>query len=128
MMIVSVLSALQATLTLPGIAGIVLTIGMSVDANTLVFERIREEARVAGVTLQEAISRGYAKAFGTITDSNLTTFFSALVLFAVSTGSVRGFAITLAIGIATSMFTAIVLSRLITDICYRVFGLKKLYL
>ena len=127
-MIVSALSALQATLTLPGIAGIVLTIGMSVDANTLVFERIREEARTRGASIHEAISRGYQRAIGTITDSNLTTLFSALVLFAVSTGSVRGFAITLAIGIATSMFTAIVLSRLITDVAYRALGLRKLYL
>ena len=127
-MIIAVLSLLQATLTLPGIAGIVLTIGMSVDANTLVFERIREEARQGSNSIHECISRGYSKALGTITDSNLTTFFSAIVLFAVSTGSVRGFAITLAIGIATSMFTALVLSRLLTDIGYRVLGIKKLYL
>ena len=109
--ILGALSLLQATLTLPGIAGIVLTIGMAVDANVLIFERIREETR-AGRTPISAIDAGYARALTTIVDSNLTTLIAAVLLYAFGSGPVRGFAVTLAIGIVTSMFTAIMLTRL----------------
>jgi preprotein translocase subunit SecD len=108
--IVAVLSLLQATLTLPGIAGIVLTVGMAVDANVLIFERIREELR-GGNTPHAAIHAGYEKAFSTIADANITTLIAAVVLFGFGTGPIKGFAITLAIGIVTSMFTAIMVSR-----------------
>ncbi len=110
--IVGVLSLLQATLTLPGIAGIVLTIGMAVDANVLIFERIREEAR-AGRAPFSAMEAGYKRAFTTIIDSNLTTLIAAIILFIIGSGPVRGFAVTLAIGIVTSMFTAMLVSRMI---------------
>lgn len=107
--IVAVLSLLQATLTLPGIAGIVLTVGMAVDANVLIFERIREEMKKGSI--QNAIHAGYEKAFVTIADANITTLIAAIVLFSFGTGPIKGFAITLTIGIATSMFTAILLTR-----------------
>jgi preprotein translocase subunit SecD len=110
-MIVGVLSALQATLTLPGIAGIVLTIGMAVDANVLIFERIREEVR-SGRSPLSAIDAGYREAMRTIIDANLTTLIAAVLLYAFGSGPVRGFAVTLGIGILTSMFTAISLTRL----------------
>ena len=105
-LIIAVLSALPTTLTLPGIAGIVLTVGMAVDANVLIFERIREELR-AGSAVQAAINSGYEKAFSTIADANITTLIAAVVLFVFGTGPIKGFAITLSIGIVTSMFTAI---------------------
>lgn len=111
LLILAALSILQATLTLPGIAGIVLTIGMAVDANVLVFERIREETR-AGRTPMSAIDAGYSRAYMTIIDANLTTLIAALLLYSFGSGPVRGFAVTLAIGIVTSMFTAIMLTRL----------------
>jgi protein-export membrane protein SecD len=107
------LSALQATLTLPGIAGIVLTIGMAVDANVLIFERIKEETR-AGKTPFAAVEAGYRRAMTTIIDSNVTTFIAALLLFIFGSGPVKGFAVTLSFGIASSMFTAIMLTRLLT--------------
>jgi preprotein translocase subunit SecD len=110
-LILGALSVLQATLTLPGIAGIVLTIGMAVDANVLIFERIREEVR-SGRTPISAIDAGYGRAMTTIIDSNLTTLIATLLLYAFGSGPVRGFAVTLAIGIVTSMFTAIMLTRL----------------
>jgi preprotein translocase subunit SecD len=110
-LIMGVLSALQATLTLPGIAGIVLTIGMAVDANVLIFERIREEVR-GGRSPISAIDSGYREAMRTIIDSNLTTLIAAVLLYAFGSGPVRGFAVTLGIGIITSMFTAISLTRL----------------
>jgi len=116
-LIVAVLSMLQATLTLPGIAGIVLTIGMAVDANVLIFERIREELR-SGSGVQTAINAGYDKAFSTIADANITTLIAAVVLFSLGTGPVKGFAITLCIGILTSMFTAILGSRVIVNALY----------
>lgn len=116
-LIVALLSILQATLTLPGIAGIVLTVGMAVDANVLIFERIREEIRV-GNTPQASIHAGYAKAFSTIMDANVTTLIAAIVLFAIGSGPVRGFAVTLAIGIVTSMFTAIVGTRSVVNLIY----------
>jgi preprotein translocase subunit SecD len=110
-MIFAVLSFLGATLTLPGIAGIVLTIGMAVDANVLIFERIREETR-AGKSPVVALESGYARAFDTIVDSNLTTLIAALVLFLLGAGPIKGFAITLSIGILTSIFTAVMVTRL----------------
>ncbi len=111
-LILAALSLLQATLTLPGIAGIVLTIGMAVDANVLVFERIREEVR-AGRSPISAVDAGYSRAFTTIIDANLTTLIAALLLYVFGSGPVRGFAVTLSIGIVTSMFTAIMLTRLL---------------
>jgi preprotein translocase subunit SecD len=114
--IVAVLSMLQATLTLPGIAGIVLTVGMAVDANVLIFERIREELKNGSI--QSAIHSGYEKAFVTIADSNVTTLLAAVLLFSFGSGPVKGFAITLSIGILTSMFTAIVGTRAIINIMY----------
>lgn len=116
-LMVAVLSIFQATLTLPGIAGIVLTVGMAVDANVLIFERIREELRV-GNTPQAAIFAGYEKAFGTIADANITTFIAAIVLFGFGTGSIQGFAVTLMIGIASSMFTAIFGTRAVINLIY----------
>jgi preprotein translocase subunit SecD len=104
----------RATLTLPGIAGIALTIGMAVDANVLIFERIREELRL-GRTVKSAVSGGFGKAFSTIVDSNLTTLIAAIFLFAYGSGPVRGFAITLCIGILANLFTAIFVSRAIFD-------------
>jgi preprotein translocase subunit SecD len=120
--ILAVLSLLQATLTLPGIAGIVLTVGMSVDANVLIFERIREEIR-NGTSPQAAIYLGYEKAFATIFDSNITTLLIAVILFAFGTGPVKGFAVTLSIGILSSMFTAITGTRMIVNWLY---GNKRL--
>lgn len=114
-LIVAVLSMLQATLTLPGIAGIVLTVGMAVDANVLIFERIREELR-NGNTPQASIHAGYEKAFSTIADANITTLIAAVVLYIFGTGAIKGFAITLSIGIITSMFTAIMGTRAIINL------------
>ena len=115
--IVSILSMLQATLTLPGIAGIVLTVGMAVDANVLIFERIKEEMRSAK-DIQKAISAGYEKALLTIADANITTLIASLVLFSFGTGAIKGFAVTLSIGIITSMFTAIIVSRAMINLIY----------
>ena len=120
--IVAVLSLAGASLTLPGIAGIVLTVGMAVDANVLIFERIREELR-DGVSPQAAINAGYEKALSSIADANITTLIAAVVLLALGTGPIKGFAITLMIGILTSMFTAIVGTRSIVNF---VFGGRKL--
>jgi preprotein translocase subunit SecD len=116
-LIVALLSMLQATLTLPGIAGIVLTVGMAVDANVLIFERIREELRV-GNSPQASIHAGYAKAFSTIADANVTTLIAAIVLFGFGTGAIKGFAVTLIFGIATSMFTAILGTRAVINLIY----------
>ena len=116
-LIIAILGVLQATLTLPGIAGIVLTMGMAVDANVLIFERIREEIR-AGGAIQAAISAGYDKAFVTIADANITTLIAAIVLFSMGTGPIKGFAITLCLGILTSMFTAIFGSRVLVNMLY----------
>ena len=120
--IVALLSLLQASLTLPGIAGIVLTVGMAVDANVLIFERIREEI-ASGNSPQNAIFAGYEKAFSSIADANITTLIAAIVLFALGTGPIKGFAITLSLGIMTSMFTAIVGTRAIVNI---VFGGRRI--
>jgi preprotein translocase subunit SecD len=116
-LIVSILSVLQATLTLPGIAGIVLTVGMAVDANVLIFERIREEIKV-GSTPQASIHAGYSKALSTIVDANITTLIAAVVLFSFGTGPIKGFAVTLFIGILTSMFTAIIGTRAVVNLIY----------
>ena len=118
MLILGSLSALQATLTLPGIAGVVLTIGMAVDANVLIFERIREEIR-AGKPPIASITAGYSRALGTILDANITTLIAAAILFQMGSGPVRGFAVTLGIGIITSVFTAFTLNRLIVSVWFR---------
>lgn len=117
LMIFAVMSVISATLTLPGIVGIVLTVGMAVDANVLIFSRIREEL-AEGVSPQQAIDAGYNRAFTTILDANLTTFLVAVVLFTIGTGPVKGFAVTLMIGIVTSMFTAIIGTRAIVNFIY----------
>ncbi len=124
-LIVALLSMLQATLTLPGIAGIVLTVGMAVDANVLIFERIREELR-NGNSPQASIHSGYEKAFSTIADANITTLIAALVLFSFGTGPIKGFAVTLSLGIISSMFTAIMVSRSLVNLIYGGRKLRKL--
>ena len=116
-LLISLLSMLGATLTMPGIAGIVLTVGMAVDANVLIFERIREELR-NGNTPQASIRAGYDKAFSTIADANITTLIAAFVLFLFGTGPVKGFAVTLSLGIVTSMFTAIMGTRAVVNLIY----------
>ena len=116
-LIIALLSLLQASLTLPGIAGIVLTVGMAVDANVLIFERIREEL-ANGNSPQASIRAGYEKAFSTIADANITTLIAAMVLFSFGTGPIKGFAITLALGIVTSMFTAIIGTRAVINLIY----------
>lgn len=123
--IVALLSLLQASLTLPGIAGIVLTVGMAVDANVLIFERIREEL-ASGSTAQNSISAGYDKALSSISDANITTLIAAIVLFAFGTGPIKGFAITLSLGIITSMFTAIIGTRAIVNLAFGNRRLQKL--
>jgi len=116
-LIVAILSMLQATLTVPGIAGIVLTVGMAVDANVLIYERIREELAI-GSTPQASIHAGYERAFSSILDANITTLIAAIVLFSIGSGPVRGFAVTLAIGIVTSMFTALLGTRAVINYVY----------
>ncbi|MCH8931191.1 MAG: SecD/SecF family protein translocase subunit, partial [Proteobacteria bacterium] len=111
------MALIDATFTLPGIAGIILTIGMSVDANVLIFERIREELR-NGNSPQASITAGYGKAFSSIVDANVTTLIAAVVLFTFGTGAIRGFAVTLSLGILTSMFTAIVGTRALINVIY----------
>ncbi|CAN0560811.1 protein translocase subunit SecD [Marinobacter goseongensis] len=117
MMLIACMSILSATLTLPGIAGIVLTVGMAVDANVLIFERIREELK-AGVPPQSAINSGYSRAFVSIVDANITTLLVAVILFAMGSGPVKGFAITLCLGILTSMFSGLMVSRSIVNFVY----------
>jgi preprotein translocase subunit SecD len=109
-LLMALMSLLQASLSLPGIAGIVLTVGMAADANVLIFERIREELR-NGMSPHAAINAGFDKAFSAIADSNVTTLIAGIVLFTFGTGPVRGFAVTLCLGILTSLFTAILGSR-----------------
>jgi len=116
-LIIAALSLLPTALTLPGIAGIVLTVGMAVDANVLIFERIREELRNNN-SPQSSINAGYEKAFSTIADANITTLIAAIVLFAYGTGPIKGFAVTLMLGILTSMFTAIVGTRVVINLFY----------
>jgi protein-export membrane protein SecD len=120
-LIMAVLSGLQATLTLPGIAGIVLTVGMAVDANVLIFERIREELRANKAPIT-AIDVGYSRALGTILDANVTTLLAAIILFQLGSGPIRGFAVTLAIGIVTSVFTAFTLTRFFISLWVRAKG------
>lgn len=124
-LIVAVLSLLQATLTLPGVAGIVLTVGMAVDANVLIFERIREEIK-NGNSPQASIHNGYDRALSTILDANITTLIAAVVLFNFGTGPIKGFAVTLSIGIITSMFTAIILTRMLINRFYGGRNIKSL--
>lgn len=124
-LLVALLSIIDATLTLPGIAGIVLTVGMAVDANVLIYERIREELR-HGLSPQAAIQAGYERAFSTILDANVTTFIVAVILFAVGTGPVRGFAVTLSLGLLTSMLTAITYTRAVVNGYYGGRNVKKL--
>ncbi len=124
-LMVAVLSMLQASLTLPGIAGIVLTVGMAVDANVLIFERIREELR-NGNSPQASIAAGYDKALSTIADANVTTLIAAVVLFAFGTGPIKGFAITLSVGIVTSMFTSIIGTRALVNLFFGNRSLQKL--
>lgn len=121
----AMMSLISATLTLPGIAGVVLTVGMAVDANVLIFARIREEL-ANGLTPQQAIHEGYNRAFVAIIDANITTLIAAVILFAVGTGPVKGFAVTLSLGIITSMFTAIVLTRSIVNLVYGGKKIRKL--
>ncbi|MDH4247964.1 MAG: protein translocase subunit SecD [Deltaproteobacteria bacterium] len=118
LLILTILAAFQATLTLPGIAGLVLTMGMAVDANVLIFERIREELSIKGRSMRQAVSEGFGKAFWTIFDSNLTTLVAALALAFFGSGPIMGFAIILSIGILCSMFTAIFVTRLLFELVY----------
>jgi preprotein translocase subunit SecD len=117
LLLLAILSILGATLTLPGIAGIVLTVGMAVDANVLIFERIREELR-NGTTTQASIHAGFERAFSTIVDANVTTLIVAVVLFSIGSGPIKGFAVTLSIGLLTSMFTAITFTRGLVNALY----------
>jgi len=112
--ILGILAGFKATLTLPGIAGIILTIGMAVDANVLIFERIREEL-ATGKTMKAAIDSGFAKAYSAIIDSNITTFFTGLILYQFGTGPIQGFALTLMIGIVASLFSALVIVRVMAN-------------
>jgi SecD/SecF fusion protein len=123
--LLAILSGFRATLTLPGMAGIVLVVGAAVDANVLIFERIREEI-LAGKTTRAAISAGYSRAFRTILDANVTTFLAAIILYWFGTGPIKGFAITLSIGIVASFFTAIVITRVILDYFTSKFKIKRL--
>jgi len=124
-MLGALMSMISATLTLPGIAGVVLTVGMAVDANVLIFARIREEL-ANGLTPQQAIHAGYSRAFVAILDANITTLIAAVILFAVGTGPVKGFAVTLSLGILTSLFTSVVLTRAIVNLVYGGRQIKKL--
>jgi preprotein translocase subunit SecD len=108
---------MQATLTLPGLAGIALTLGMAIDANVLINERIREELR-AGAPPQQAIFAGYERAWGTILDSNVTTFIAGVALFMLGSGPIKGFAVVLCLGILTSMFSAVTVSRAMVNLMY----------
>jgi preprotein translocase subunit SecD len=124
-LLVAVMSSIGAPLTLPGIAGIVLTVGMAVDANVLIFSRIREELK-NGLSPQSAINAGFERAFTTILDANLTTLIVAVILYSIGTGPVKGFAITLSIGILTSMFTALMCTRAIVNLMYGGRNIKSL--
>lgn len=126
-LLVAAMSLLGATLTLPGIAGIVLTLGMAVDANVLIFERIREELRT-GLSIQQAIHAGYERAFSSIIDANITTLLVAVILFSIGTGPVKGFAVTLSLGILTSLFTALMVTRAMVNLTYGGKPVKKLWI
>ena len=126
-LLIAFMSLMGATLTLPGIAGIVLTVGMAVDANVLIFSRIREEL-ASGASIQGAISAGYDRAFVSILDANVTTLIVALILFLIGSGPVQGFAVTLSIGILTSMFTAILLTRSLVNLTVGGRKIEKLWI
>jgi preprotein translocase subunit SecD len=126
-LLIAAMSLLGATLTLPGIAGIVLTLGMAVDANVLIFERIREELR-GGLSVQQAIHAGYERAFTSIVDANITTLLVAVILFSIGTGPVKGFAVTLSLGIITSLFTALLVTRAMVNLTYGGKPVKKLWI
>ncbi|WP_372613282.1 protein translocase subunit SecD [Halomonas sp.] len=126
-LLVAAMSLLGATLTLPGIAGIVLTLGMAVDANVLIFERIREELRT-GLSVQQAITAGYERAFTSIIDANITTLLVAVILFSIGTGPVKGFAVTLSLGIITSLFSALMVTRAMVNLTYGGKPVKKLWI
>ena len=126
-LITAIMSILSATLTLPGIAGIVLTVGMAVDANVLIFSRIREELK-NNSRATDAIIAGYDRAFVTILDANITTLIVAVILYAIGTGPIKGFAITLSIGIVTSMFTSILGTRAMVSLIYRKNNLRRLWI
>ena len=126
-LLISMLSAIEATLTMPGIAGIVLTVGMAVDANVLVFERIKEEIR-SGRSIINSIDLGYKFAIKTILDANFTTLIAALLLYNYGSGPIKGFAVTLSIGILTSMFAALVLTKLIVSAWVLKLKPNKLYI
>jgi preprotein translocase subunit SecD len=123
--VMGVLAYFKATLTLPGLAGIALTVGMAVDANVLIFERIKEELR-RGKTLRSAVENGFARAHLTILDANLTTLIAAIVLFQFGTGPIKGFAVTLSIGIISTLFTALILSKVIFDLLLQNDKMKQL--
>ena len=124
-LVTAIMSLVGATLTLPGIAGIVLTVGMAVDANVLIFARISEELK-ANVDTQQAIKNGFAKAFSTIIDANITTLLVAVILYSIGTGPIKGFAVTLSIGIVTSVFTAIFVTRSLVNFIYGYRHIKEL--
>ena len=124
-LVTAIMSLVGATLTLPGIAGIVLTVGMAVDANVLIFARISEELK-ANVEVQNAIKNGFSKAFSTIIDANITTLLVAVILYAIGTGPIKGFAVTLSIGIVTSVFTAIFVTRSLVNFIYGYRDIKEL--
>ena len=124
-LVTAIMSVFGATLTLPGIAGIVLTVGMAVDANVLIFARISEEIK-ANIDPQNAIKNGFSKAFSTIMDANITTLLVALILYAIGTGPIKGFAVTLSLGILTSLFTAIIASRAVVNFFYGNKTIEKL--
>jgi len=117
LMMVAIMSIVGWTLTMPGIAGIVLTLGMAVDANVLIFARIREEIQ-NGLSIPRAIDAGFGRAFVTIVDANVTTLIVAIILFSIGTGPIKGFALTLSLGIMTSMFTAIMITRAVINLVY----------
>jgi preprotein translocase subunit SecD len=127
LMLVAFMSIFNATLTLPGIAGIVLTMGMAVDANVLIFSRIREEI-ANGMSIQRAIHEGFDRATSAIVDGNLTTLLVGIILFAMGSGPIKGFAVTLSIGILTSMFTAIVVTRAMVNLLFGGRDIKKLWI
>jgi preprotein translocase subunit SecD len=127
LLLVAFMSLLGATLTLPGIAGIVLTVGMAVDANVLIFSRIREEL-ASGASSQGAISAGYDRAFVSILDANITTLIVAVILFLIGSGPVKGFAVTLSLGILTSMFTSIVMTRGLVNLIVGGRKIEKLWI
>ena len=115
LLLIGLMSYAEAPLTLPGIAGLVLTVGMAIDANVIIFERIREELR-GGKTVRAAIATGFSKALWTVLDANITTLITAVILFQYGTGPIKGFAVTLSVGIVTSVFTALVITRLLFQV------------